>query len=191
MSALNALMVAIELATRKRDEARQLLRQRQQSLAAAQEQMQQLQSYQAEMQQRWGAHEGAQLKPEVMYHHHQFMQRLQHAIELQTKVLRDQELRLQAAQQALMNTELRLTSLQKVVQMRRKDMALAQQRREQKQTDERAALQFIGRTFGMGAAPDAWDSLLLAMLQKGYTKAELLARIKAAAAARKEDSAEE
>lgn len=126
MSALNALMVAIELATRKRDEARQLLRQRQQSLAAAQEQMQQLQSYQAEMQQRWGAHEGAQLKPEVMYHHHQFMQRLQHAIELQTKVLRDQELRLQAAQQALMNTELRLTSLQKVVQMRRKDMALAQ-----------------------------------------------------------------
>lgn len=45
MSALNALMVAIELATRKRDEARQLLRQRQQSLAAAQEQMQQLQSY--------------------------------------------------------------------------------------------------------------------------------------------------
>ena len=149
MSALNALMVAIELATRKRDEARQLLRQRQQSLAAAQEQMQQLQSYQAEMQQRWGAHEGAQLKPEVMYHHHQFMQRLQHAIELQTKVLRDQELRLQAAQQALMNTGLRLTSLQKVVQMRRKDMALAQQRREQKQTDERAALQFIGRTFGM------------------------------------------
>lgn len=148
MSALNALMVAIELATRKRDEARQLLRQRQQSLAAAQEQMQQLQSYQAEMQQRWGA-QGAQLKPEVMYHHHQFMQRLQHAIELQTKVLRDQELRLQAAQQALMNTELRLTSLQKVVQMRRKDMALAQQRREQKQTDERAALQFIGRTFGM------------------------------------------
>ncbi len=74
MSALNALMVAIELATRKRDEARQLLRQRQQSLAAAQEQMQQLQSYQAEMQQRWGGPRGGpKLKPEVMYHHHQFM----------------------------------------------------------------------------------------------------------------------
>lgn len=149
MSALNALMVAIELATRKRDEARQVLRERQQSLAAAQGQMEQLQTYQAEMQQRWGAQEGAQFKPEVMYHHHQFMQRLEHAIDLQTKVLRDQELRLQAAQQALMNTELRLSSLEKVVQMRRRDMALAQQRREQKQTDERAALQFIGRTFGM------------------------------------------
>lgn len=63
MSALNALMVAIELATRKRDEARQLLRQRQQSrLPPRSKCTQQLQSYQAEMQQRWGAHEGAQLK---------------------------------------------------------------------------------------------------------------------------------
>jgi len=149
MSALNALMVAIELATRKRDEARQMLRERQQSHAAAQAQMDQLQSYMQEMQQRWGAHEGAQFKPEVMYHHDQFMQRLQHATDLQTKVIRDQELRLQAAQHALMTTELRLSSLEKVVQMRRRDMALAQQRREQKQTDERAALQFIGRTFGM------------------------------------------
>ena len=28
--------------------------------------------------------------------------------------------------------------------------------------------------FGLGAAPDSWDSLLTAMLQKGYTKSELL-----------------
>ena len=59
------------------------------------------------------------------------------------------DLALQAARHALMTTELRLSSLEKVVQMRRRDMALAQQRRDQKQTDERAALQFIGRTFGM------------------------------------------
>ena len=28
--------------------------------------------------------------------------------------------------------------------------------------------------FGMGASPDAWDALLLAMTKKGYTKSELL-----------------
>ena len=28
--------------------------------------------------------------------------------------------------------------------------------------------------FGMGAAPDSWDALMTAMVQKGYTKAELL-----------------
>lgn len=149
MSSLNALMVAIEMAMRKRDDARQALRERQQSHAAAQAQMDQLQSYLQEMQQRWGAHEGMDFKPEVMVHQRQFMQRLQHALDLQTKVMRDQELRLQAARHALMTTELRLSSLEKVVQMRRRDMALAQQRRDQKQTDERAALQFIGRTFGM------------------------------------------
>lgn len=149
MSSLHALMVAIEMAARKRDEARQALRERQRAHEAAQAQMDQLQSYQAEMQQRWAPQEGAELKLEVMYHHEQFMARLQHAINLQTKMLQDHAIRLEAAQKALMAAELRLTSLNKVVETRRRDMALAQMRREQKQTDERAALQFIGRTFGM------------------------------------------
>ncbi|MDR2324859.1 MAG: flagellar export protein FliJ [Acidovorax sp.] len=149
MSSLHALNVAIEMATRKRDEARNALRERQRASEAAQAQMEQLQSYAQEMQQRWAPQEGAMLKLEVMYHHEQFMARLQHAIQLQTKVLQDQALRLEAAQKALMATELRLTSLNKVVETRRRDIALAQMRREQKQTDERAALQFIGRTFGM------------------------------------------
>lgn len=149
MSSLHALMVAIELAARKRDEARQLLRERQRAHEAAQSQMEQLQSYVLEMQQRWAPQEGAELKLEVMYHHEQFMARLQHAIALQTRALQDQAIRLETAQKALMAAELRLSSLNKVVQTRQRDMALAQMRREQKQTDERAALQFIGRTFGM------------------------------------------
>jgi flagellar FliJ protein len=149
MSSLNALMIAIEMAARKRDEARQLLRERLRAYDAAKSQKEQLDSYCLEMQQRWGAQEGSAMKPEVMFHHRQFMERLEHAIQLQTKVVADQSIRLETAQKALMATELRLTSLNKVVETRRRDMALAQMRREQKQTDERAALQFIGRTFGM------------------------------------------
>ncbi|MBQ0133483.1 MAG: flagellar export protein FliJ [Comamonas sp.] len=149
MSSLNALMIAIEMATRKRDEARQALRERQHAFDAAKSQMDQLESYTLEMQQRWGVSEGAAMKPEVMFHHRQFMERLQHAIHLQTKVVADQSIRLETAQKALMATELRLSSLNKVVEARRRDIALAQMRRDQKQTDERAALQFIGRTFGM------------------------------------------
>lgn len=149
MSSLNALRIAIEMAVRKRDDARQALRERQHAFDAAKSQMEQLENYAAEMQQRWGATEGASLKPEVMVHHRQFMERLEHAINLQTRVIADQSIRLEAAQKALMAAELRLTSLNKVVETRRRDMELAQMRREQKQTDERAALQFIGRTFGM------------------------------------------
>ena len=149
MSSLNALMVAIEAAMRKRDEARQTLQARVQACQAAQLQMDQLQDYAAQMQQRWGAHENQAVQPEVMYHQYQFMERLGHASGLQTKVIQDQAIRLEAAQKALMACELRLTSLQKVVAARQRDISLAQMRREQKQTDERAALQFIGRTFGM------------------------------------------
>ena len=149
MSSLNALMIAIEMAVRKRDEARHALRERQRAFDAAQSQMEQLQNYTQEMQQRWGASEGAAMKPEVMFHQRQFMERLQHAVDLQTKVMADQAIRLETSQKALMVTEMRLSSLNKVVETRRRDIALAQMRREQKQTDERAALQFIGRTFGM------------------------------------------
>lgn len=149
MSSLNALMVAIEAAKRKRDDARQALQARVQALQAAQQQMDQLQDYAAQMQQRWGAHENQAVQPEVMYHQYQFMDRLQHASGLQAKVLQDHNIRLETAQKALMACELRVTSLEKVVAARRRDIALAQMRREQKQTDERAAQQFFGRTFGM------------------------------------------
>ena len=84
-----------------------------------------------------------------MFHQYQFMDRLQHAIGLQTRVLADLAIRLEAAQKALMACELRVSSLRKVVEVRRRDLALSQMRREQKETDERAAIQFFRRSFGL------------------------------------------
>ena len=48
-----------------------------------------------------------------------------------------------------MAAELRVSSLNKVVEVRKRDMALAQMRREQKETDDRAAIQFFRRSFGL------------------------------------------
>lgn len=149
MSSLNALMIAIDAAGRKRDAARQTVQERQRALQAGQAQMDQLQGYVQEMHGRWGAQEGQAVQPEVMHHQYQFMERLQHAIGLQTKVLADLEIRLEAARQALMAAELRVSSLNKVVEVRKRDMALAQMRREQKETDDRAAIQFFRRSFGL------------------------------------------
>ena len=149
MSSLNALSVAIESAERKRDAARTALLERQNAQRAAQAQMDQLQGYVLEMQTRWGAQEGLAVQPEVMHHQYQFMDRLQHAIGLQTRMVADVEIRLETARQALLAAELRVTSLQKVVQARKRDLALAQMRREQKETDERAAIQFFRRSFGL------------------------------------------
>src|SRR5258708_187986 len=114
MSSLNALMVAIDAASRKRDEARQAVQERLRSQQAAQTQMEQLQHYVQEMQTRWGAQENQSVQPEVMFHQYQFMDRLQHAIGLHTRVLAGVAIRLEAAQKALMACELRVSSLRKV-----------------------------------------------------------------------------
>jgi flagellar FliJ protein len=63
-------------------------------------------------------------------------------------VVGDQAGRVESAQRALLEAELRLTSLRKVVDKRRHDLEQQQMRRDQKQTDERAALQY--RTASQG-----------------------------------------
>ena len=140
MSSLQAFTVAVELAERRRDAARQALRDVQGAREAAQAQLEQLSGYAQETQSRWGASEGRTLKPEVMAHHYHFMGRLDHAIGLQSGVVGSQDARVAGARQTLLQAELRLASLRKVLERRRAEQALAEQRREQKQTDERAAL---------------------------------------------------
>ncbi|SDM66796.1 flagellar FliJ protein [Oryzisolibacter propanilivorax] len=140
MSSLHAFTVAVELAERQRDVAREQLKNVQGACHAAQAQLQQLDGYAVETQGRFGASEGRTLQPLVLQHHYQFMGRLEHAIALQTRVVGSQQQRVEQARQALVQAELRLASLRKVLQRRQDEQARAQQRREQKQTDERAAL---------------------------------------------------
>lgn len=146
MSALNALMVAVSVAERKRDDARQQLQYAQAAHQAAQGQLSQLEGYAQETQERWGAKEGAHLKPEVMHHHYQFMGRLGHAAGLQSGVVADHAQRVESASQQLVTAELRLASLRKVLEARRREMELQQARRDQKQTDERAAIKYHSST---------------------------------------------
>lgn len=142
MSNLNALSIAVEAATRKRDDARKVVQAALAAQQAARAQFHQLEDYARETEARWGVRADATIQPEVMYHHYQFMDRLGHASGIQGGVVSDQAGRVHAAQSALLQAELRLSSLRKVVEKRRHDMELLQARRDQKQTDERAALQY-------------------------------------------------
>ena len=150
MSSLNALNVAVEAATRKRDAARQVLQDMQRVAQAGQAQLEQLSGYAQETQGRWGMREGGTLQPEVMHHHYQFIGKLEHAIGLQSGVVQEQARRVEQARQALLEAELRLTSLRKVVERKQHEQAIAQMRREQKQTDERASLRLAVANQGMG-----------------------------------------
>lgn len=142
MSNLSALKVAVDAATRQRDEARRLLQQAQRAREAAQGQLGQIESYAREIEVRWGMQEGAVMSPERLFHLYQFLGRLEHATSLQKTVLQDQERRVSDAAQALLQAELRVTSLRKVLERREQELALRQMRQDQKQTDERAALKY-------------------------------------------------
>jgi len=142
MPAPNALSVALEMALRHRDEARRLLQDARNARQAAQDQFDQLEGYARETENRWGMRPDAAVQPEVMYHHYQFMNRLNHAMGLQTGVVGSHGERVGVAEKNLLEAELRLASLKKLVEKRQRDALLAQTRREQKQTDERAALQY-------------------------------------------------
>jgi flagellar FliJ protein len=142
MSALTALVVAVEVASRKRDDARMVLQDALAAQQAARSQLDQLEDYARETQARWGMKADTAVKPEVMFHHYHFMDRLGHAAGIQTGVVEDHASRVEAARGALLEAELRLASLKKVVEKRRADLERAEMRRDQKQTDERAALQY-------------------------------------------------
>jgi flagellar FliJ protein len=142
MSSLNALLVAISVATRQRDDARKALQATLAAQQAARAQLEQLNDYARETEARWGMRSDAEMKPEVMYHHVQFMGRLGHAAGLQTTVVGDHEDRVNMARQTLLQAEIRLASLSKVVDRRRSEIELTNARREQKQTDERASLRY-------------------------------------------------
>lgn len=150
MSSLNALNVAVEAAARKRDAARQVLQDMQRVAQAGEAQLEQLSGYAQETQGRWGMQADSTVKPEVMYHHYQFIGKLEHAIGLQSGVVQEQARRVEQARQALLEAELRLTSLRKVVERKQHELAIAQMRREQKQTDERASLRLAAANQGIG-----------------------------------------
>lgn len=137
-----ALSVAVDMAVLARDEARKLMQGALHAQQSAQEQMAQLQGYAGETQDRWGLRANAQVQPEVMFHHYQFMERLHHAMGLQSSVVGSQAQRVEAAQKALLAAELRLASLKKLVDKRQAEWMQQQSRREQKQTDEQASLQY-------------------------------------------------
>jgi flagellar FliJ protein len=143
MADFRSLLLAIDLAGAKRDQALAQLQDAQRSYAFAQEQMRQLQQYAQETDQRWM--QGAQriTTPELLHHQYQFMGRLTQAIGLQEGALAGSLRRVDAARQGVVQAELRLASLKQVLAQRQAVQVRQQARQEQKQMDEFAAQQTL------------------------------------------------
>ncbi|MBV8617589.1 MAG: flagellar export protein FliJ [Curvibacter sp.] len=142
MAESRGLVVAMELSERQRDAAAQRLGQVRRTCQSALNQLEQLQGYAQETEQKFLRRGQAGTVGEIVKHHTQFMARLDHTIEIQRQTVADHEQGVQEAERELLCCELRLTSLRQVLQRRQHQQLLGQMRREQKETDEIAALRF-------------------------------------------------
>ncbi|MCB2004660.1 MAG: flagellar export protein FliJ [Burkholderiaceae bacterium] len=139
MTGTGGLTVAVELATRKRDEAGQALAQVLRRHDHALQQLDQLSSYAADTQGRWSVSAQTHTSPQIVGHYYQFMARLDQTIALQQGVIDEAHRQCLAARKVLMEAEVYLAGLQRLLEKRRQEYARLAARREQKQTDEFAS----------------------------------------------------
>ncbi|MEK9804553.1 MAG: flagellar export protein FliJ [Curvibacter sp.] len=150
MSALKSLVLAIEVAARARDQADQAWQQARRALTHACGQLDQLESYAADTDARWATAAAATVSAELMQHHQHFMQRLRHAIGLQSGAVRDLERQAETARLQRVQQEVRLKALQQLLEKRLAERARREARLEQKQMDELAVLQYARRVGAPG-----------------------------------------
>ncbi|MBC7731303.1 MAG: flagellar export protein FliJ [Bacteriovorax sp.] len=106
---------------------------------AASAQAEQLRAYRHEYEQRWSAQFAVEGRIELVHCYHGFMARLTQALEHQLRVETHAESQVERALGLLHESELRCASVRKLIERRSLEQRLADERRDQKQTDEFAA----------------------------------------------------
>lgn len=137
-TAIQTLNKVVELAHKRRDEALGQMAQLQREMAQAQDQMRQLQSYADEAQTRWSQRSSVGVDANVLQHHRQFMQKIDHAVAFQQGVLGQRQAQIDQAQQRVHVAERDLAGLRKYTDRKVQALLHTAQRQEQKQTDEMA-----------------------------------------------------
>ncbi len=142
MSELKSVLLAIEHATLKRDELLKAAARVERNLVFAQDQLAQLSAYAGDTDRRWLSSTSKSVSVELVHHQYQFMERLHNAITLQTDVIAGVVGQLQLAKGRVTQAEFRLAGLNQILKTRQAELLQRQRRREQRQTDEFAALLF-------------------------------------------------
>lgn len=157
MTAIRSFDLAIELATKRRDEAARKLAGVQRTHAHAEVQLRQLTDYVAETDARIVHKVGRTLSMEVLRHHYQFMGRLQDAIRLQTEAVRGAQKNIEGARAELAKAETAVMGLVKVRDARLAEMRLVQGRREQAMSDELATQLHIRHAKTISEGVQRWQ----------------------------------
>jgi flagellar FliJ protein len=130
-----------ELSERQRDTARARLMQAEAQSNRAMAQLEQLRAYEADYRARTPGSAGAAAPIELLRCHQGFMGRLEQALVQQQEAVRRAE------------AELKLASVQKLLQRRQAEQGRAEARRDQRQADEAALQRHRRTTTGFGGLP--------------------------------------
>ena len=153
MNPLQPLLALMAQTERERDEALARAQQATQAQQAADTQTEQLLAYRREYEQRWSTQFRSEGAIELVHCYRGFMDRLTQAVEQQQRIAQHAALQVERTRGALAEQELRVASVRKLVDRRRREMNLGAERAEQKQTDEFASRMAWGRaTLGFDRA---------------------------------------
>jgi flagellar FliJ protein len=142
------LQTLLERAEQERDAAAAALRQAEALVAQAAQQAQALDTYRGEYDQRWTTRFQQAGTPELLHCHRGFGQRLDQAITHQQTNTRHLDQRQQQARSLLIAREQRVAAVRKLISRRQAELLAADNRRDQRSTDEaaqRAATQQRGQ----------------------------------------------
>ncbi|CAN5268650.1 N/A [soil metagenome] len=133
------LGILLERATSQRDEAQRALQSLLSRAEQARNQHGQLTQYRGEYQQRWSQQFARLGTMDIVGCYQNFGGRLDEAIHSQSHVAEHADQRVTRAREALIELETRVAAISKLMERRRLEVSRAQNRQEQKATDEQAA----------------------------------------------------
>ena len=132
------LQTLLQRAEQARDGAAAALRQAEALVAQAEQQSKALHDYRGEYDQRWTTRFQQAGTPELLHCHRGFGQRLDQAITHQQTNTRHLGQRLQQARSLLIAREQRVATVRKLIARRQAELLAADNRRDQRSTDEAA-----------------------------------------------------
>ena len=141
MTALQGVRVALEVAEQRRDVAGRALAHAVHACQAAREQLAQLEHYAGETRDRWALGARGWATPELVRHYQSFMDRLQQAVDLQRAAVEQHEATRADAQARLLQMEIRIASLHKLLERRGTEQREQAAVMAQKHADEFALMQ--------------------------------------------------
>jgi flagellar FliJ protein len=151
MNAMQPLLTLLEQTERERDDAMSVHQRAVAAHQAAVAQAEQLVAYRREYEQRWGDQFSRQGSIELVRCYQSFTTRLTQAVDHQQRSAVFAAQQVEAARETLMEHEVRVASVRKLIERRMQEAQLSSDRRDQKITDEFAARAAWNRASGLGA----------------------------------------